>query len=437
MSANNHVSNYPYNHLKTPEVEQKLVSEFSLRNMIDVKVLQDIQEKLAKVTGLAMVTVDLQGQPITKETSFCEYCITRRHHEAGQKSCFFSDAYGGLRASMTNAPYVYYCPAGLTDCAIPIVFNGQYMGTIVIGQVRTLSDEELDSLKNLIKVDDSYQEDPEMLELYERVPVMQLQKLKLTGDLILFLVKEMLEKQLLKLVQKEFEEANQRLVYENFIKDVEIDQLKHSEKSNLKSELRPQMMMSILNSVNNLSMIEGAELTNELICLFAETIRFSFQQNKEFVPLRLELENIERYLQIQQICFNNHFTFDIDIKCNVEEKKILSLVLLPFVENAIAHGLVDHLVEGGGYIGIQITETEDDYLISIKDNGAGLSHDKVEKLIGDTTSYEQERDYGGLSILNTRKRLIRHYGKEFDIALQSNEGAGLTVVIRIPTKEMG
>ena len=432
MSNYHRVSNYPYNHLKTREVEQKLVAELSLRNMIDVNVLQDIQEKLAKVTGLAMVTVDLQGQPITKETSFCEYCITRRQDEAGQKSCFFSDAYGGLRASMTNAPYVYYCPAGLTDCAIPIVFNGQYMGTIVIGQVRTLTDEEIDSLRTVIKVDPSYHEDPEMQELYDRVPVMQLQKLKLTGDLILFLVKEMLEKQLLKLVQQELEEANQRLVYENFIKDVEIDQLKTAEMTSLKSELKPQMMMSILNSVNNLSMIEGAELTNELICLFAETIRFSFQQNKEFVPLGLELENIRRYLQIQQICFQQKFTFEMEVDCNIEDKKILSLTVLPFVENAITHGLSQHLVDGGGQILIRVTETEDDYLIAIRDNGQGLSSEKVQRLVDDTSQIEQERDYSGLSILNTRKRLIRHYGKEYDIALQSHEGQGLTVVIRIP-----
>ena len=414
------------------ELEHKIISNLPIRSLIDVNVLQDIQDKLAKVTGLAMVTVDLQGQPITKETSFCQYCIERRKNEFGKRSCFFSDAYGGLRASITNGPYVYYCPAGLTDCAIPIVFNQQYLGTIVIGQVKILTDDELDCLKSIIPIDPNYKEDAEMEDLYDKVPVMQLQKLKLTGDLILFLVKEMMEKQLLKLVQNELEDANQKLVYENFISEVELEQLKHSENHNLNSQLKPQMMMSILNSINNLSMIEGAELTNELICLFAETIRYSFQQNKEYVPLSSEIQNIERYLQIQQICFNRNFEFDIDIDCTTEDKQVLSLVILPFVENAITHGLSSYLETGGGMIKISIFETNEDFFISICDNGKGVSPELVLDLVANETSMDEEKNYSGLSIFNTRKRIIRNYGREYDIALQSTEGDGFSVVLRFP-----
>lgn len=144
---------YLDSNLRTNEIESKLLTELGLRNMLDLAVLQEIQDKLARVTNLAMVTVDLQGHPLTKETSFCEYCLARRQDERRKQSCFFSDAYGGLKASMIKEPYIYHCPAGLTDCAIPIIFNGQYMGTVVIGQVRTLGGDSLENLQNIIKVD--------------------------------------------------------------------------------------------------------------------------------------------------------------------------------------------------------------------------------------------------------------------------------------------
>lgn len=424
--------------LKKPQVngqqiQQRILEELGLRQILDVPTLQGIQDRIAKVSGLSLVTVDVKGVPITEETSFCDYCLARRNTEMGKRTCFFSDAYGGLRASMTNEPYIYQCPAGLTDCAIPIVVNDQYIGAILMGQVKTQDQEPIDDLSLVIKEKLPAEEESKLLELYQKVPVMEMEKLKLTGDLSQFIVKMMVEKQLVKMVQKELEQDNQQLAYENFVKLVEIDALKQSEKQVVKDELKPQMMMSLLNSINNISMIEGASLTNELICMFADTIRYSFQQNREYVPITKELENITRFLDIQKICTNQSFHYAISVDCDIEHKEMLSLVLLPFVENAITHGILARN-DQKGHLTIAIRENGEHLEIDITDNGVGMTDKDIKKVMNkDLLVIEPSRQYQGLSIANTRKRLVNHYGDAYDVQITANaQDQGVRVTIRIP-----
>ena len=133
------------------------LDELNIRNLIDCDRLQRIQDRFAKATGLALITVDCKGVPITAASSFTSFCATMRQDPVRQKRCFACDAHGGLQAAINGEPYVYQCHAGLVDFSVPIVLGNQYLGAILCGQVQ-LRDGQ-DKLNHVTAFDESWMDD--------------------------------------------------------------------------------------------------------------------------------------------------------------------------------------------------------------------------------------------------------------------------------------
>ncbi|SDY20057.1 Histidine kinase [Evansella caseinilytica] len=415
------------------QIEQKILSDIGLRHIIDVETLQGIQEKLAGVTGLSMVTVDFKGEPITKETCFSDFCLARREISVCKKNCYFSDAYGGLKAAMADSPYIYRCPAGLVDCAVPIIINGQHLGAVLMGQVRCFETDSLENLSQFIKDDIDMQHFPELVEKYKKTAVLELDKVRMIADLAHFIIKEMVEKQVALLVQREYERKNDQLLSENEAKSNVISRLKHLEFQQTKVELRPQFMLSIMNAISSLSLIEGAVQTNEMTCLFADMIRFHHEAKGHFVDFEKELKNLDDYLKIQQMRLGDKLAHHLAVHCDIVNKKIPPLVLLPFVENAILHGILPK--NATGTIFITVSEKGTDYRITIKDDGIGIPEKKISRLIeADVNDFSDKYHLMGLSIYNARRRLTQYFGKAYDIHIDSRPNKGTTVEILIPKR---
>ena len=107
----------------------------SLRDTVDIAVLQRIQDTFAKAMGFAAVTVDRSGQPVTRDSSFLQVCRMIRSTETGRRRCMQCDAEGGLAARERRGPHVYVCKGGLLDIAAPIIIEEEYLGCILCGQV--------------------------------------------------------------------------------------------------------------------------------------------------------------------------------------------------------------------------------------------------------------------------------------------------------------
>ncbi len=98
--------------------------------------LEEIQNVISEVTGLAFVTVDYRGEPLTEMTHFTKFCQKVRNDETRNINCKLSDASGAIRAAVTKKTSNYFCPCGLLEVAIPIVVNGRFLGGFIGGQVR-------------------------------------------------------------------------------------------------------------------------------------------------------------------------------------------------------------------------------------------------------------------------------------------------------------
>lgn len=74
--------------------------------------LEHIQESLSKATGLAFVTVDYKGEPVTDMTFFSDFCRKFREDKELRQNCRTSDAMGSIQAAVTKKTHIYFCPCG-------------------------------------------------------------------------------------------------------------------------------------------------------------------------------------------------------------------------------------------------------------------------------------------------------------------------------------
>lgn len=108
-----------------------------LLDLIDNKKLDDFLEAFTKVTGVASIIADVNGQPITQPHNFSVLCKNYcRYTESGRKKCWESDSYGGRKSANSKRRFIYKClNAGLLDSAFPIIINGYHLATALCGQV--------------------------------------------------------------------------------------------------------------------------------------------------------------------------------------------------------------------------------------------------------------------------------------------------------------
>ncbi|MGN0515189.1 MAG: PocR ligand-binding domain-containing protein [Lachnospiraceae bacterium] len=114
------------------------MKEPKLTDLIDVSVLQKLQNGFSKYTGLAALTTDENGIPVTVGSGFSDLCMNLvRKTEKGCRRCEECDRQGALMTLKNGKASVYYCHTGLMDFAAPIMLEGRLIGSFIGGQVRT------------------------------------------------------------------------------------------------------------------------------------------------------------------------------------------------------------------------------------------------------------------------------------------------------------
>ncbi len=114
------------------------MKEFKLTELIDVKALQRIQDGFSAFTGMAALTTDEKGVPVTQGSGFTDFCFRlTRQSELGCKRCEECDRQGALKTLEKGEPVIYHCHAGLVDYAAPIMVDGTFIGSFIGGQIRT------------------------------------------------------------------------------------------------------------------------------------------------------------------------------------------------------------------------------------------------------------------------------------------------------------
>lgn len=173
--------------------------------------------------------------------------------------------------------------------------------------------------------------------------------------------------------------------------DQEIIQL---EKSALQAQMNPHFIFNCLNSIQGFIMNNDKEQAMEYLGKFAKLIRLSLNASVDsMITLDQEIILLESYLSLEQLRADNSFTYQIECDPNIEAEllQIPPMLIQPFAENAVIHGMKK--IQKGGQISIQFTKSSNALLVAIIDNG------KYE------TEIKEEKKYRSLGMGITKKRL--------------------------------
>ncbi len=119
------------------------MASVKLTELIDPAVLQEIQDGFAEVTGMAALTTDADGNPVTNGSNFTDFCMKyTRKSRLGCERCEKCDRDGGDQTRKSGQAKAYSCHAGLMDFAAPIMVNGEFIGSFIGGQILTHEPDE-------------------------------------------------------------------------------------------------------------------------------------------------------------------------------------------------------------------------------------------------------------------------------------------------------
>ncbi|MCD7730143.1 MAG: PocR ligand-binding domain-containing protein [Oscillospiraceae bacterium] len=119
------------------------MKDFKLTDLISTQTLQEIQDRFSHFTGIAALTTDSDGNPVTKGSGFTDFCMNMtRKSELGSRLCAECDKNGAVETYKSGKTAVYTCHAGLTDFAAPIMLGDKMIGSFIGGQVRSASINE-------------------------------------------------------------------------------------------------------------------------------------------------------------------------------------------------------------------------------------------------------------------------------------------------------
>lgn len=156
-------------------------------------------------------------------------------------------------------------------------------------------------------------------------------------------------------------------------------EIRNLERSALQAQMNPHFIFNCLNSIQNFIMDNEKENAMEYLGKFAQLIRQSLHASTETkISLHREIQMIQNHLDLEKLRFKNKFDYQInvDTSLNPVEIDIPPLLIQPFVENAILHGMKEKQIDG--WININFSrEDKNSIKVSIQDNGAGHTENKI------------------------------------------------------------
>ena len=207
-------------------------------------------------------------------------------------------------------------------------------------------------------------------------------------------------------------------------------QKQEAELSYMRSQIDPHFLYNTLETIRKMALEKNAPEVANMAVDMGKIFRYS-TKGEEIVTLQEELEMVKSYLRIQQKRFGNRVQVFYFIPDEVAHCMVMKMILQPVIENAIIHGLEEKETEGSLYIGAKVSENT--LILTVKDDGVGISEEKLQKINSELKQdvYDTSRHVG---IINTQARIRLKYGSEYGITVESLQGDGTSIEIKMPAK---
>lgn len=203
-----------------------------------------------------------------------------------------------------------------------------------------------------------------------------------------------------------------------------------SEFNALVAQMNPHFLYNTLESINSIAKIHGEEEISICITRLAKLLRTSIYGEKQEIFFKDEVSYIEQYLNLQNLILGNRLNWIIESDDLTNNALIPKLILQPIVENSIKYGLEGKIKDGVLFI---IAKKESQKLIiSISDNGKGMSQETINEVLNNTRNYDKYH----IGLTSVMRRLQILYGEEYGLEIESNLNEGTNVILKMPYKNI-
>ena len=208
----------------------------------------------------------------------------------------------------------------------------------------------------------------------------------------------------------------------------EQDERRKSEMDALQSQINPHFLYNALESLTWMVEAEKNDEAVFMISQLAKLFRISLSKGRTVIPIKDELQHAESYMNIQKIRYKNKFSVDFQVDPALYEYCTVKLILQPILENAINYGVRE--MDDCGEIVVRGKMEAGNLILSVEDNGLGMSEEEVEFVLTDSNRIHKHGSGVGLVNVNNRIKIL--FGKEYGLLVESEPDEGTRVSIRIP-----
>ena len=227
-------------------------------------------------------------------------------------------------------------------------------------------------------------------------------------------------------MHRESEMKEHELVMESRMKEVQL--------KSLQAQINPHFLFNTLNAGAQLAMMEGADKTTEFITNMADFFRYNIKKINNDASIGEEVTMVDRYVYILNVRFTGEIHYTKEVDSTVLETRVPSMILQPIVENAVDYGIRN--IDWEGHIDLRVYRHGDYVYMSVKDNGIGMSQDKIDDILSGKSvgeSNPKNSDSNGVGLGNVIERLQIFTGRSDVMEIYSEgEGKGTEFVIKVP-----
>ncbi len=426
-------------------------SELDISRIVNTDILQDLLDAFYEATGLPVGVHNQKGELIrtTPKEDFTEFCRIMYFSRQGHKRCRHSDSCGAVLSFEHEKPFIYHCHADLIDVSAPIAVNGEYVGSVACGQclVQPLSDAyRLRVRRRLVDLPGELQN--RLMKAIEKAPIIPLPRLQgiarllsaIANNIVNLILSNIREKELSMQSEKILSETKARAFLEKEMRNAQL-QLKEAELKAMQAQINPHFLYNTLDSIQWLAVLHDVEDIRQSIFALGQLLRHSLDRKSMFVTVRREIDQVQNYLLIQKLRYQEKLSVHLNIEEEVMECQVPKLILQPVVENAIVHGLEPKSEKGNIWID-GWAKNEDEAVIEIIDDGVGIpaaTRVRIEQALKDAAvkpeELENQAGHHSIGLANVHKRLSHIYGEKYGVELDFSMNNRTCVRIRVPRRQ--
>lgn len=204
--------------------------------------------------------------------------------------------------------------------------------------------------------------------------------------------------------------------------------VKSSELRALQAQINPHFLYNTLDLVNWMAMDFGTTEIADIAQNLARFYRLSLNRGRSILSIDEEIQHVQAYVNIENFHFSDAIRLDVNAEPKVLELGCPNIILQPFVENAIVHGIAEDNTIESCNIRINVEEKDGTVVFTIRDDGPGMSPEQAAEL----ENAELNQATKGYGVKNINFRLKLYFGEEYGVHYESSPGCGTTVTTRIP-----